>query len=82
MSGLQRHELQKHELQRRREARETEKDIQFLVDADWSSLSDELRGELNDIIASADGLEREEFKHRLRLFSKRLEAAKTRLLHG
>lgn len=74
MSGLQRCDLQ-----RRREARETEKDIQFLVDADWPFLSDALRRELNAIIEAADGLEREEFKCKLRLFSKRLEAEKTAL---
>lgn len=67
---------------RRREARETEKDIQFLVDAEWLFTSEELRQELNALIEAADGLEREEFKRRLQLFSIRLDAANLSTRHG
>jgi hypothetical protein len=62
--------------QRRREEHETEKDIQFLVEFNWQLPSDELRQELNAIIAAADGLERKEFKRRLQLFSDRVIAAR------
>jgi hypothetical protein len=62
--------------QQRREARETEKDIEFLVDIYWRLPSDALRQELNLIIEAADEVEREEFKQRLHRFFDRVSAVK------
>ena len=66
---------------RRRELRETEKDIEVLLDVYWRLPSDVLRQELNALIEAAVELEREEFKRRLQLFSNRLDAAKASLRH-